>query len=181
MWTHIVWYPIMPPILRAGPGCGSTVSRNLRVWWALGLLPLVYPGHQDPVDPLVGRWQLNLGRTHYGGGAEPRTKESFVCEPVKPAIKCTTRSVRADGRTVAGTFIAVDDGTPAPVRGIPDVDQVRLTRIDASIVDATFTQRGKSVLAYRAVRSADGKSLTIISVDPGSRTVLHSVVVYDAR
>jgi hypothetical protein len=37
------------------------------------------------------------------------------------------------------------------------------------------------VFAYRAVRSDDGRSLTIVSVDPISRAVLNSVVVYDLR
>lgn len=147
---------------------------------ALAFLPLAQAGPQSPVDPLVGRWQLNVARTHYGGGAEPRTKESFVCELSNTAISCTTRSVRAGGSTAVGTFVAVDDGTPAPVHGISNVDSVRLTRIDASIADATFTQRGRPVFAYRAVRASDGKSLTIISVDPVSRAVLNSVVVYDA-
>ena len=73
------------------------------------------------------------------------------------------------------------DASAGPTRGIPDVDHVRLSRINESIADATFTSQGRPVFAYRAVRSANGRSLTIISVDPTSRAVLHSVVVYDRR
>ena len=138
------------------------------------------PG-QAPTDPLVGRWELNLARTHYGGGAEPRTRESFVCVPRGARVQCTIRSKRADGREVVGRFDAPDDGTAAATTGIPDVDQIRLTRISASIADATFSFQGRPVFAYRAVRAASGRSLTIISVDPLTRAVLHSVVVYDAR
>jgi hypothetical protein len=61
------------------------------------------------------------------------------------------------------------------------MDEIRLVRVDASIADATFRNRGQSTFAYRAVRAANGRSLTIISVDPVTRAVLHSVVVYDAR
>ena len=161
----------------------SPLFRNAWLVGALALLPRIQTRSVDQrqADPLAGRWQLNVARTHYGGGAEPRTSETFDCEPVKQAITCATRSVRANGRTVVARFTAVDDGTPAPVHGIADVDEIRLTRIDAAIADATFSQHGKSVFAYRAVRSTNGNSLTIISVDPVSRAVLHSVVVYDAR
>lgn len=136
---------------------------------------------QPASNPLVGRWDLNLARTHYGGGAEPRRRESFNCAADGPGVKCTIASVRADGRTVVGAFTARYDGIPAPTAGIPEVDHVRLTRVSASIADATFTAQGRPVFAYRAVRSTNGRSLTIISVDPTSRAVLNSVVVYDLR
>ena len=132
-------------------------------------------------DPLVGRWELNVARTHYGGGAEPRKKELFVCAAAGAGVRCTIESVRADGRTLSGGFTAAYDGSPGPTQGIPEVDHVRLIRVSASIADATFTSQGRPVFAYRAVRSANGRSLTIISVDPASRAVLNSVVVYDQR
>ena len=152
----------------------------MRTLGTLVLLTLAYGLAQNPANAMLGRWRLNVSRTHYGGGAEPRTKEIFDCERVKSSTSCTTRSVREGGRAVVGTFTAPDDGTPGSVQGISDVDEVRLVAVDMFIVDATFRQRGKPVLAYRAVRSSDGKSLTIISVDPETRAVLHSVVVYDA-
>ena len=136
---------------------------------------------QPAADPLVGRWELNVARTHYGGGAEPRRSESFVCAASRGGIDCTIRSVRADGRNVVGGFAASYDGAPGPTRGIPDVDHVRLTRVNDSIADATFTAQGRPVFAYRTVQSANGQSLTIISVDPTTRAVLNSVVVYARR
>lgn len=73
--------------------------------------------------------------------------------------------------------------TAAAVVGmwLADVDEIRLVRVDASIADATFRFRGEPTFAYRAVRAADGRSLTIVSVHPVTRAVLHSLVVYDAR
>jgi hypothetical protein len=73
------------------------------------------------------------------------------------------------------------DGLPGPTHGITDVDHVRLVAVDPSIADATFTGQGRSVFAYRVVKSDDGRSLTIISIDPASHAVLNSVVVYDRR
>jgi hypothetical protein len=136
---------------------------------------------QPAPNPLEGRWELNLARTHYGGGAEPRRRESFNCSADGPGVKCTIESERADGRTLLGAFTARYDGLPAPTAGIPEVDHVRLTRVSATIADATFTSQGRPVFAYRAVRATNGRSLTIISVDPTSRAVLNSVVVYDLR
>jgi hypothetical protein len=136
---------------------------------------------QAPADPLTGKWELNVARTHYGGGAEPRIRESFVCDAAGAGVRCTIRSVRTDGRTVVGDFTARYDGSPGPTHGISDVDAVRLTKVNESIADATFALGGRPVFAYRAVRSADGRSLTIISVEPTSRAVLNSVVVYERR
>ena len=136
---------------------------------------------QSAADPLLGKWELNVARTRYGGGADPRQRELFVCARSRDGVDCSIESVRADGKRVVGGFTAAYDGAPGPTRGIPDVDQVQLIRVSPSIADATFTLRGTPVFAYRAVRSADGRSLTIISVDPATRAVLNSVVVYDQR
>ncbi len=136
---------------------------------------------QPANDPLSGRWILNVARTHYGGGAEARQRETFDCVQHGSVVDCRIDSVRAGGRRMVGGFSAAYDGPAGPTRGIPDVDQVRLTKVNASIADATFTYQGRAVFAYRAVRSMNGRSLTIISVTPDSRVVLNSVVVYDQR
>ena len=166
-------------------GCHSDPDVSRRGLSRLAMLCgclLLRGGLQNPqTDPLAGQWELNVSRTHYGGGAEPRTKETFVCIAAGAGVRCTIQSRMADGRTVHGSFSAAYDGPPGPAAGIPDIDHVRLTKIDAFIVDATFTSHGRLVFGYRAVRSVDRRSLTIISVEPASRAVLNSVVVYDQR
>ena len=162
-------------------GYQTLTTRFVCRWTAGGCLVVVAAAQQPAADPLTGKWELNVARTHYGGGAEPRVRESFVCDAAGAGVTCTIRSVRADGRIVVGDFIATYDGPLGPTHGISDVDAVRLTKVTESIADATFTLRGRPVFAYRAVRSADGKSLTIISVDPTSRAVLNSIVVYERR
>lgn len=160
-------------------------SRNRQQLGGLGVvgayLLLVGAAWQIPADPLAGRWELNVARTHYGGGAEPRTRESFECAVTASVVKCTIHSVRVNGRVVAGSFAATYGGPPGRTEGIPDVDQVRLVRVSASIADATFTSQGRAVFAYRAVRSDNGRTLTIISVDPVTHAELNSVVAYDLR
>ena len=134
---------------------------------------------QKKSDPLIGRWELNLAKSHYGGGAEPRKKETFICQPQGKAISCVIHSERVDGKHIEGAFTATYDGPPATVTGIPDVDQISLHRVDDSVVAATFRNGGSPVFAYRAERSADGRSLVITSVNPITRRKLKSVVVYD--
>jgi hypothetical protein len=64
---------------------------------------------------------------------------------------------------------------------MPDADQVSLRRVDDFVADATFTYKGKPVFGYRAIRSDDSRSLTIVAVDPVSRVILNSVIVYDRQ
>ena len=130
---------------------------------------------------LVGNWQLNLGRTHYGPGVDRRRRERMTCTAESPSVRCVVRSVRADGRELTGEFTAALDGTSAPVTGIPDVDEVQLRRPNASLIDATFLWRGRPVYGYRALQSDDGRSLMIMSVDPVTHAVGTTVVVYDRR
>lgn len=130
-------------------------------------------------DPLAGAWELNLNRTRYGSGADPRKQETFICRPAADAVRCTIRSVRFDGQRVSGGFTARYDGTIGRVHGIPGIDEVRLRRTGDLSVDATFGLAGKPVFGYRAIRSAEGTSLTIMAVDPLTRARLASVAAYD--
>ncbi len=131
------------------------------------------------VATLLGSWQLNVGRSHYGPGADRRRREQMTCTAERAAVRCVIQSVRSDGRELTGQFTASLDGKPAPVTGIPDVDQVQLRRPSATLVDATFQYRGEPAFGYRAFQSDDGRSLMIMSVDPVTRTAATTVVVYD--
>jgi len=131
-------------------------------------------------DPLSGTWQLNTARSHYGSGAEPRQSETFTCAFVSERLTCTINAIRGDGRATSGKFVAAYDGRAYPVTGIEGVDSVKLSRAGDSIADATFSWKGSPVFGYRAVRSSDRKTLTIVSVDPVSRRMLTSVIIYDA-
>ena len=132
-------------------------------------------------DPLAGEWVLNVGKTHYGGGAEPRKRETLACESARQLVRCTIESERRNGKHFVGTFAAAYDGKSYAAKGIPDVDGVSLQRIDDHIADATFTLKARPVFGYRAIRSDDGRTLIIVSVDPTTRSALKSVVIYERR
>jgi hypothetical protein len=157
----------------------TTVPRWIARSVLLSLVGLVACAPEPPADPLVGKWILNRARSHYGPGAQARKRETFLCEASRGGVRCTIESVRLDGKAFVGRFWAAYDGKPYPATGIPDVDQVRLRRVDDLVADATFSYRGKPVFGYRAIQSDGRGSLTIVSVEPVTRTALNSVVVYD--
>ncbi len=142
------------------------------------ILLLAPAAHADPLD---GTWVMNPARTRYGHGAEARAEERLTCASTAARVTCVTQSVRATGRTVTARFSAAYDGRAYPVSGMPDVDTVVLTKVDDAVVDATFSRAGRAVFAYRGIRSPDGRSLTIIAVEPVTRRVLTSIVTYDRR
>ena len=75
-------------------------------------------------------------------------------------------SQRGHGEPDRRRLVAAYDGTPGPTRGMADAAKCfALSELTRLIADATFTFKGQPVFAYRAVRSADGRSLTVISVD----------------
>lgn len=145
--------------------------------------------------PLLGAWILNRARTHYGRGADPRIRETFVCTSALAAagaaagagagttpVTCTIRSQRRGvDRELVGQFVAGVDGVARPVAGMPGMDAVVLVPVAGvpGAIDATFRERGTPVYAYRAFRAPDGRSLTIVAVHPVTRVVLTSLVVYD--
>lgn len=134
-----------------------------------------------PAVPLVGVWELNHARSHYGPGVDRRRQERMTCRTEGDRLRCVIESVRADGQQLTGRFTAPLDGTAAAVTGIPDVDQVRLSRAAPSWLDATFLSRGRPAFGYRAGLSDDGRSLIVIAVDPVTRAAATTVVVYDRR
>lgn len=145
------------------------------------LAALSFLGAASRGDPLAGTWGLNRAKSHYGGGAEERKEETMRCEASGDVISCTIDGTRADGRKLTGRFRARYDGPVSDATGIPEVDQMRISKVSATIAEATFLLRGRPVFAYRATQSADRRRLTIILVDPETGRALSSVVVYDRR
>jgi hypothetical protein len=143
------------------------------------LLPLLLAQAGTPAPAILGNWTLNVAKSHYGGGAEARKSETMICG-LDDDTHCSIVSERANGRTVRMRFRGVTNGSAGTVTGADDLDQVILKHIDANTLDATFLFKGKPVFAYRAVRSADRKTLTFTAVDPKTRSPLKSVIVYEA-
>lgn len=183
----LVWTVPIGFVTGFGPSSSDQVRLRLEnadsadQWVETGSFVITGAPSTSVSDPLIGNWTLNLAGTHYGPGVDRRTKETFSCEPAAAGVACQVQSLRANGRSLLGKFAAAYDGNAYPVVGIPDLDHVSLRRVDDFTAEATFSLEGKPVFAYRSTRARNGRSLTIISLDPVTRTPLTSVVVYDAR
>lgn len=146
--------------------------------WHVEVAPSV---PQNAANPLRGAWRLNVARTRYGASAERRLQETFVCDGADEELRCRIEGTRVDGRRIRGEFSAALNGGAGSVRGVADIDQVRLRFVADGVVDATFSYRGTPLFGYRAYQSEDGKSLTVVSVAPVSRAALTTSVVYDRQ
>ena len=127
---------------------------------------------------LIGAWQLDPGRTHYGAGVDRRRREHMRCDVREERLDCTVKSVRADGRRLTAHFSAPLTGATAAVTGLADIDTIRLQAGPHGIVDATFSYRGRPAFGYRAYRGDDNATLVVVAVDPRTRAALTSAVVY---
>ena len=124
---------------------------HLREWSVWACLMFAFSITPAFSEPLTGRWRLNVGRSHYGPGAQLRKDETFECEPAGLLLRCTVRSHRADGRYLVGSFTAGLDGMTYSATGIPDVDQVSLRTVAEFVADATFSYLDRKVLSSLVV------------------------------
>ena len=148
----------------------------------LSVWALVSCSAEAKSDPLSGKWLLNRARSHYGPGAQPRKRETFECDlQGQGQVRCKIEGVMEDGKRSAGAFVAAYDGKPYAAIGIAGIDRVVLRKVDDFVADASFTFQGRPVFGYRAVKSDDGSSLMVISVDPVTRKPIETVVVYDRQ
>ena len=65
-----------------------------------------------------------------------------------------------EGNPISATFIAVFDGMPHRVTGVPHFDAQSVTRVDAYTLIRSFMKAGKLVMVETNVVSPDGKMLT---------------------
>jgi len=113
------------------------------------------------VDPLIGRWTLDLARSTYQPGPPPMS-EIRVYEAFGGAgkgIKGTFNRVDAVGRKVTITFSAMYDGKDYKYSG-PDADTISLTHPDPNTLDAILKRSGHVVQRTHSVVSPDGRTRT---------------------
>ena len=71
-----------------------------------------------------------------------------------------------------------EDDRAQGLAALSDIDTVDLQTRAGGLVDATFSYQGRPRYGYRAYRSTDGNTLSILSVDPITRAALTTLVVY---
>jgi hypothetical protein len=158
----------------------NTFSRTA----AVSLLIIGFSGIQflaQSTDPLVGTWELNVGKSKFGTGRAPKS-ETRTYVVAGQDIKATVKSVGSDGKPSSMEFMMSDDGKDRPITGHPDADALSIRRVTASDVEFTLKKAGKVVITGTRTISKDGKMMTITSkgINAAGQPI-HDVAVFERR
>ena len=127
----------------------------------LGLMVLGFVGTVSAADVFTGTWKLNVAKSKFTPGMEPKAVSVVVVE------KGTDLAVSVTGTDSAGKAISVKYTLPmkggavtytegAPASG----PTVAAKRVNANTIDSTSSLNGKEVGSTHTTLNADGKSLT---------------------
>jgi hypothetical protein len=142
------------------------------------LLALGFLGATASDNPRVGRWKMNVAKSTFNDGPQPRS-EVQVCEAVDAStIKLTIARVDAQGRESRREYTAHYDGKDYPFPGSP-WDTIALKRLDRFRSEAVF-KKDKVVVQRSLISvSKDGRVLTFRATTPNDR-VAH-IEVFDRQ
>lgn len=146
----------------------------------LGITIAIFLRSASP-DPLVGNWVAALKKSTFVAGFPPLKHQSLECKAHGIGVKCVALRITAKGIRTQSEFIAQYDGREYPVVGSDEMTGVILKRAELRTIEGTFLKNHRAVFGYRVFPSADGRVLTITSVDPGTRRDLTSVVIYQRK
>jgi len=116
-------------------------------------------------DLFLGTWRLNPSASTYQSGDVPASM-TIIMETTPQGIHYRSQTELRDHRTTTAQYTAAYGGQQALVIGDAGfLTPVKLARIDAHTVAASYVRGGSQVVAEsRRVLSADGKKMTITTV-----------------
>jgi len=127
----------------------------------LGLMVLGVVGTLSAADAFVGTWKLNVAKSKFTPGMEPKVVSVAVVE------KGADYGVTVTGTDPTGKPISVKYSFPMKggavtyTEGAPPSGATAVTkRVNATTIDSTSTLNGKEVGSTHTTLSADGKTLT---------------------
>jgi hypothetical protein len=111
-------------------------------------------------DLFTGTWKLNLAKSKYAAGQGPQSATATVKgEGGTHAVNAQMQT--AEGQPIEFSYVAKDDGTPAPVTGSPVFDMISARKINDHTVERRLMKAGKTVGQDRVTVSSDGTMLTL--------------------
>jgi len=128
-------------------------------------------------DPMAGNWNADLRTSILPEGFPQLRSQTMELRLVAGKLQCSTERVDLRGATTRAYFLAGFDGKRYPVTGIVDIATVSLKRY-TGFVEADFFSVTAPVFSYRLSISGDGKTLTVVSLDPKTRRLLRARLVY---
>lgn len=135
---------------------------------------------QAPAGP-VGTWKLNLAKSTFNPGPAPRSTTITYTQEGE-SLTIAVDVVPAEGSPHHREVTAAYDGKDYPVTGDPTADRIRLKRISSTEGQSIFTKGGKVTEVNTRTLSADGQTLTIVTVGTTAEgKPRKDVAVYDRQ
>jgi hypothetical protein len=132
-------------------------------------------------DPLIGTWKLNLAKSTFSPGPQPRSRTVTTLAEGQ-GHKFTLEEIDAEGNPSKAVIMTFNDGKSHPVTAVPAYDAASDKQVSDSTGWVIRTKAGKVVQTLIGETSADGKTWTITTagVTPDGQQ-LYNVAVYDKR
>jgi hypothetical protein len=129
-------------------------------------------------DPIIGAWQLNVGKSRYVPGPGP-TSEMRTYKRGPNGIEGTIQRRYADGRSERIEYVAEFD-REYPVSGTEAYDHILLKRIDERTAQAVLSHAGRVYGTARRVIAPSGAAMTItLNRETASGSKVINTAVYD--
>jgi len=132
-------------------------------------------------DPFIGTWKLNVEKSQYSPGPEPKSQTSVYTVAGK-GVRIRTTGIGADGKPTSQDTTANYDGKDYPTIGNPDYDTTSFKRVDAYTVLIVRRMDGKVVQTATNVVSKDGKTRTVTTKGTNAKgQAISNASVYDRQ
>jgi len=115
---------------------------------------------QQPPDPLVGTWTLNIARSKFRPGLPPKSM-TVTYEQVPEGLHATSIVVLRDGTSSRNEYTAAYDGKDYPITGVAKVDAVTIRQIDTLTSERIDKRGGERVQSYLRQVYADGRTMIV--------------------
>ena len=124
------------------------------------VLASVLMTYAQMIDPFVGTWRLNVGKSKYSPGPAPKSVTS-IYEAAGKGYRVTVKNDTLGG-TVQYSYTTNLDGRESKVTGNnPNADTIDVRRIGPRTLEAISKKGGKVTITQRNTLSADGKTRTV--------------------
>jgi hypothetical protein len=142
----------------------------------------VASGADMAMDPAVGTWALNLGKSKMDAST-PAPKSSVRTYSATPdGLKVAIHTVTAAGESHDMSSSFTYDGKQHPSTGSEDYDTIAVTRTGPNDSKSDFIKGGKVIGHLTRSISRDGKTMTITSDLVNAKgTQVHDVGVFDRQ
>jgi len=137
--------------------------KTLLVWTLMatliGVVDVQVAVAADAVDPIVGTWKLNPGKSTFKSGPA-MTSQTRTYSQSGDEISLDMKTVSADGKEVSSHTTYHFDGKSYPVTGSPDYDNIIGKKLNSHMAQFTLKKGDKVIGHSTRTVSKDGKKLT---------------------